>query len=137
MAANRCLFVLDTVPCLKEMTEEPSGHTHALHAFRCPSGHRCYQTADGQAIRFRQQFGSDIWHFSAGCSQWPIINFVSNECISNEAKYAMSALLKDLRSYLDQSTIFINLIIRDKNLFTKTNGILKSYLGTVISYEDS
>ena len=52
-------------------------------------------------------------------------------------KCAMSALLKDLRSYLDQSTIFINLIIRDKNLFTKTNGILKSYLGTVISYEDS
>jgi len=50
MAANRCLFVLDTVPCLKEMTEEPSGHTHALHAFRCPSGHRCYQTADGQAL---------------------------------------------------------------------------------------
>ena len=52
-------------------------------------------------------------------------------------KCAMSALLKDLRSYLDQSTIFINLIIRDKNLFTKTNGILKFYLGTVISYEDS
>jgi hypothetical protein len=76
------------------MTEEPSGDLVTLRTFRCPLGHRSYQTGAGSEIRFRRPFNGDTWHFSTDCSQWPVMNFSSISYISSEATICNECLAK-------------------------------------------
>jgi hypothetical protein len=77
MAGKLCAFIIDGRECRREMTEESSGELIALGIFRCPLGHRLYETAAGTEIRFRKTLNGDTWHFLKDCSQWPVPSRIS------------------------------------------------------------
>jgi len=94
MAAKLWAFIIDGRECRREMIEESSGDLIALHIFRCPLGHRLYETAAGTEIRFRQTRNGETWHLSKDCSQWPVTNFFSVSYISGEATICNECLAK-------------------------------------------
>jgi hypothetical protein len=67
MAGKLCAFIENGRECRREMTEEFSGDLIAMRTFRCPLGHRWYETAAGTGIRFRKTFDGETWHFSKEC----------------------------------------------------------------------
>jgi hypothetical protein len=92
MVGKLCEFIVDRIPCRREMREESRGDLIALRIFQCPLGHRAYEVAVGtdhpisfRDIRFRQALNGDTWHFSMNCSQWPVKNFSSISYISGDA----------------------------------------------------
>src|SRR5437870_13415657 len=85
MAGKLCAFIMDGRECRREMTAESGGDLIALRNFRCPLGHRSFETATGTDIRFRRTFNGETWHFSKDCSQWPVTNFSSVSYVSGEA----------------------------------------------------
>jgi hypothetical protein len=94
MAGKLCAFIIDGRECRREMKEESSGDLNALGIFRCPLGHRLYETADGTDIGCRKTLNGDTWHFLKDCSEWPVTNFSSLSYMSGEATICNECLAK-------------------------------------------
>jgi hypothetical protein len=92
MAVKLCAFVIEGRDCRREMREEPSDV--GARGFVCPLGHRSYETQTGSEIRFRREFTTEVWHFSADCSQWPERNFSSIAYISSESTLCNECIAK-------------------------------------------